>query len=250
MDPDQNPTGDHSLISAREAWLIPAAIFAAGLVLALGIYVHRTHKVEGSVTPDITLMHPVTLADHIIGSPDAPVKLVEYSDIDSSYSKTFQQTMEQLMAKYASGGQVAWVYRHLPLIDQHVYAEQHAEAAECAQSLGGPSMFWRFIDALNAQAPGDLQFDPKNYDSAVSSLGLLPQSFDACMKAHTYQQKVSNDFEDGIAIGAGGSPFTVLLVKGQAPITINGALPYDGLKKIVDQAIGKALEASSTPAAK
>lgn len=235
-------------MNSREAWFIPGAIIAAGLVLALAVYVHRTHTVEGSVTADITLMHPVSQADHIVGNPDAPVKLVEYSDIDSSYSKTFQQTMEQLMAQYASGGQVAWVYRHLPLIDQHVYAEEHAEAAECAASLGGPSMFWRFIDALNSQAPGDLQFDPANYDSVVSSLGLLPQSFDACMKAHTYQQKVSEDFENGIAIGAGGSPFTVLLVKGQAPITLNGALPYDGLKKIVDQAIGMALEATSTAA--
>ena len=45
----------------------------------------------------------------------------------------------------AAGGQVAWVYRHLPLIDQHVYAEQHAEAAECAASLGGQSMFWLMV---------------------------------------------------------------------------------------------------------
>lgn len=245
MDPDRP---DQSIISTRETWFIPGAILAAGLLLALGVYIHRTHTVEGSVTPDISLMHPVSAADHIVGSPDAPVKLVEYSDIDSSYSKTFQQTMEQLMAQYAAGGQVAWVYRHLPLIDQHVYAEEHAEAAECAASLGGSSMFFRFIDAINAQAPGDQQFDPANYDSVVSSLGLLPQSFDACMTAHTFQQKVSSDFQNGIAIGAGGSPFTVLLVKGQAPITINGALPYDGLRKIVDDAIGKALQATSTPA--
>lgn len=233
---------------SREAWFIPIAIVAAGLIFSVAIYMQRHNRVEGSVKADITLMHPVSVNDHIIGSPDAPVKLVEYSDIDSSYSKTFQQTMEQLMATYASGGQVAWVYRHLPLIDQHVYAAEHAEAAECMASLGGPGIFWRFIDSLNSAAPGDVQFDSANYDNVVSSLGILPESFDACMKAHTYQQKVGNDFQNGIAIGAGGSPFTVLLVKGQAPITLDGALPYDGLKKIVDQAIGKALEATSTPA--
>lgn len=239
---------DQTAIRTREAWFIPVAIIVAGLIFSLAIYVHRHNRVEGSVKADITLMHPVSVSDHIIGSPDAPVKLVEYADIDSSYSKTFQQTMEQLMATYASGGQVAWVYRHLPLIDQHIYAAQHAEAAECVASLGGPGMFWRFIDALNSAAPGDIQFDPANYGGVVSSLGVLPESFDACMKAHTFQQKVGNDFQNGIAIGAGGSPFTVLLVKGQAPITIDGAVPYDGLKKIVDQAIGKALEATSTPA--
>lgn len=190
----------------------------------------------------------MTQADHLIGNPAAPVVLVEYSDIDSSYSKSFQQTMEQLMSEYASGGKVAWVYRHLPLIDQHVYASQHAEAAECIASLGGPSIFWRFIDAVNSAAPGDQQFDPKNYDSVVSSLGVLPQSFDACMNAHTYQQKVASDFENGLAIGAGGSPFSVLLVQGQKPITIDGAVPYDALKKMIEQALAKASQATSTSA--
>lgn len=241
-------TEDRTIIRTREAWFIPGAILGAGLIFAFAIYIHRSHQVEGSVTADINLIHPVTQADHIIGNPDAPVKLVEYSDIDSSYSKTFQQTMEQLMADYAAGGKLAWVYRHLPLIDQHVYAAQHAEAAECVASLGGPAIFWRFIDALNSAAPGTLQFDPANYDGVVSSLGILPQSFEACMTEHTYQKKVGDDFQNGIAIGAGGSPFTVLLIKGQSPITIDGAVPYDGLKKIVDQAIAKAETATSTEA--
>jgi protein-disulfide isomerase len=237
-------------VSLREAWLIPVAIIAAGVILACAIFLDRSHRVEGSEKADITLMHPVTLADHVIGNPAAPVVLVEYADIDSAYSKTFQQTMEQLMADEAAGGKVAWVYRHLPLIDQHVHAAEHAEAAECAASIGGANMFWRFIDALNSAAPGDLQFDPANYDGVASSLGILPQSFDACLTAHTFQQKVADDFENGIAIGAGGSPFTVLLVKGQAPVTIDGAVPYDSLKKIVDQAIAKADGADATTTSK
>lgn len=231
-------------VQTRESWLIPGAIIAAGLVLALGVYVQRSRHVEGSAKADISLMHPVTQDDHIVGNPTAPVVLVEYADIDSSYSKSFQQTLEQLTAEYAAGGQVAWVYRHFPLIDQHVHAAEHAEAAECISSIGGSNIFYRFIDALNSAAPGNLQFDPKNYDSVVSSLGILPESFNACLSAHTYQNKVGNDFQNALAIGAGGSPFTVLLVKGQQPVPINGALPYDGLKKIIDEAIVRS--ASST----
>lgn len=233
------------VIERREAWFIPVAIIAAGLILSAAIFLQRSHDVEGSVEADISLMRSVSEADHIIGNPAAPVVLVEYSDIDSSYSKTFQLTLEQLMAEYAASGNVAWVYRHLPLIDQHVHAATHAEAAECMASLGGPNIFWRFIGALNSATPGDLQFDPINYDSVVSSLGILPQSFNECMESHKFQDKVGSDFQNGIAIGAGGSPFSVLLVKGQPPITINGAIPYDGLKKIIDQAIAKAAEAPS-----
>jgi protein-disulfide isomerase len=237
---------EQAIVRTRVAWFIPVAIVAAGLIFSVAIYVQRHNKVEGSVQADINLIHPVTQADHIIGSPAAPVVIVEYSDIDSSYSKTFQRTMTQVMSDYAASGQVAWVYRHLPLIDQHINSASHAEAAECAASIAGPTMFWRFIDALNSAAPNDIQFDPANYPSVVTSLGILPQSFQDCMTKHQFQQKVTSDFENGIAIGAGGSPFTVLLVKGQPPVTINGAVPYDGMKKIVDQAIAKAATASST----
>jgi protein-disulfide isomerase len=225
--------------SQREMWFLPVAIIAAGLILACAIFVMRHHTDPRVVAGDPTLMRPVNEADHIIGSPSAPIMLVEYSDIDSSYSKTFQQTMEQIMSEYAAGGKVAWVYRHLPLIDQHVHAADHAEAAECIASLGGQNIFWRFISALNAQAPGDQQFDPSGYDTVVSSLGVLPQSFDACMTAHTYQQRVAADFTNGLAAGAGGSPFSILVVKGQKPVTIDGAVPYESMKKILDDAISK-----------
>lgn len=240
LDPESTQS-----IRTREAWFVPIAILAAGVILSIGIYMHRSSQVEGSVEADISLLHPISEQDHIIGSPAAPVVLIEYADIDSSYSKTFQQTLEQLSTDYAAGGQFAWIYRHLPLIDQHIYSAQHAEAAECMASLGGPQIFWRFINALNSAAPGDLQFDPKNYPSVVSSLGIVPEAFTTCMSEHRFQDKVGDDFENGIAIGAGGSPFSVLLVKGQQPITINGSLPYDAVKKIIDQAIEKANEAGA-----
>ncbi len=118
--------------------------------------------------------------------------------------------------------------------------EQHAEAAECVSSLGGQNSFWRFIDALNAAAPGELQFDPKNYDSIVTSLGLNAQAFAECMKDGTFQKKVASDFENGLAVGAGGSPFLVLVVNGQPPVSIDGSVPYDSMKKILDGAIKKA----------
>lgn len=223
----------------ENSWLVPGAILLAGLILALTVYEYRLHKEPAPVKGNVTLMRAVDSTDHILGSPSAPIKLIEYSDIDSSYSKTFQATMEQIMTEYAAGGKVAWVYRHLPLVDQHPYSEQHAEAAECAASLGGPSIFWRFISSLNTQAPNSQQFNPKDYPSIVSALGIVQQSFTACMNSHTYQKAVASDFQNGLAAGAGGSPFSILIVGGQSPVTIDGAVPYASMKKILDDAITK-----------
>lgn len=223
----------------REAWFIPGAIIVAGLILAVTVYATRANDLPGDVVGDPSLMRPVSDIDHIVGNPSAPVVLVEYADIDSAYTKSFQATMEQLMTEYGPSGNVAWVYRHLPLIDQHPYAAQHAEAAECVASLGGPTIFWRFISTLHAAAPDDQQFNPRNYTSAVEALGILPQSFESCMTDHRYQERVASDFANGIAIGAGGSPFSVLLVEGHPPVTIDGSVSYEAMKKILDEAIAE-----------
>ena len=108
------------LVSNRDSWIIPAAIVCAGVILSIAIYflnggIHKDAAVKG----DPLLMRPIDETDHMIGSPDATVKLVEYTDIDSPYSKSFQQTMEQVMNDYAAGGKVAWVYRHPPRSHTH-----------------------------------------------------------------------------------------------------------------------------------
>jgi protein-disulfide isomerase len=240
QDPHEDAVKKVKTAQRNNSSLIPGAIICAGLVLAVTLYQFRISKTNATASKgDAALVRQVTEADHVLGNPTAPIKLVEYADIDSTYSKSFQLTMEQLMAEYAASGKVVWVYRHLPLIDEHFYSESHAEAAECAAKLGGPNDFWRFIDTLNARAPGSQQFNPKDYDGVVTSLGLLPESFHECLNSHIFQKKVGADFQNGLDAGAGGSPFTVLFVEGQNPVTIDGSVSYSSLKKIIDTAIAK-----------
>lgn len=224
----------------QSLWLIPVAIIAAGALLAVSTYVVRTTHVLGPPKGDVVAVTPVSSSDHLVGSPSAPVMIIEYADIDSSFSKAFQKTMEQLMVEYAPAGKVGWAYRHFPLIDQYPNSEEHAEAAECASALGNSKAFWSFIDLMQAYAPGNQQFDPSNYDSVATSIGVNADRFDACMTAHTYLSKVNADITNGVAIGVDASPYIVVLVHGQKPIAISGSLPYDAMKKVIDQSIAKA----------
>jgi protein-disulfide isomerase len=229
-----------ALKNRRETWLIPVAIILAGAILGLATYTIRSKELTLPPEGDVSVVRPVSETDHIIGNPGAPVVIIEYADIDSSYAKDFQATMQQLMTEYAAGGQVAWVYRHLPLIDQHVNSRRHAEAAECASSLGQPGAFWRFIDSAHALAPGSTELDPSYYDSIVDGLGIRPEAFNACLNANTFAKRAMDDFENGLNAGAGGSPFSVVLIKGKPPITIDGAVPYDAMKTILEESIAKA----------
>ncbi|MEK7099608.1 MAG: thioredoxin domain-containing protein [Patescibacteria group bacterium] len=225
--------------SPRSVWLIPAAIILAGLILAVAVFVIRVKTAHIPDNGKPTAVTPVTPDDHLIGNPQAPVMVVEYSDIDSEHGKALQATMQQLMTEYAAGGKVAWVYRHFPLTTVHPNSLRHALAAECASSLGAADAFWRFIDLVNAGAPGSAQFDPKNYDSVVRQLGIDTTAFNECVTSGKFAGRVRENNHNALEAGATGAPYTLILIKNQDPIIIHGALPYASMKQAIDKAISK-----------
>jgi protein-disulfide isomerase len=237
-------------MSDKGGWLIPGAIVFAGLVIAFSVYSiqHHTAVTQAGDPSAVRPVNPAT--DHIVGNPTAPVIFIEYADIDSEYSKQFEPVMEQVMQTYGSGGSVAWVYRDFPLIDIDATSEEDAEAAECVAAQGGAqngtTNFFKFIDALETAAPDQNQFDPKGYDPIATQLGLSVADLNNCLSARTEEKHVEADYENALAVGADGSPFTVLLVKGEKPAVISGALPYEVMTQIIDGDVAKVLGASAT----
>ena len=230
-------------MDSKNPYLVPIAILLAGLVLSITIYNVRTGGgKETLLAGDVSLLRPVTTDDHMLGNPEAPVILVEYSDIDCEYCKRFQEVLAQIVTEYAPQGKVAWVYRHFPVVAAHPDAGQHAEAAECAAEVGGEPMFWSFINALHAAAPGGSQFNPNGYPGVATALGIDLQAFTTCLESNHHQKKGGLDFANGLAIGAEGAPFTLILVKGAAPIPVSGYLPYEDMKRVVEGALSQVVE--------
>lgn len=84
-----------------------------------------------------------TAEDHIIGSIDAPIVIIEYSDYECPYCKGFQATVKQIVTE--SNGNVAWVYRHWPI---HQNSFSKLVAAECVGKIKGNDAFWKYSDLL------------------------------------------------------------------------------------------------------
>lgn len=106
----------------------------------------NTNKSEEELALD--KMSPVTNEDHIKGSMDAPVMIVEYSDFDCPFCARFHGVMNTIVKKY--DGEVAWVYRHFPLEQLHPNAKAVSVASECVAKLGGNEAFWVFTDGYLA----------------------------------------------------------------------------------------------------
>lgn len=84
--------------------------------------------------------------EHIVGSPTAPIVLVEYSDFQCPYCKMIHPDLKRIVSE--SGGQISWVYRNFPLYQIHPQAENAANAAECIAAQLGNDAFWKFGDAI------------------------------------------------------------------------------------------------------
>lgn len=213
---------------------IPIAIVAAGVIIAIAVYM----AVPKSNTPSgahPSLVRPVSSSDHIFGNPAAKVTIVEYSDFDCEFCKTFHQTLHQVVA--TEGADVAWVFRQFPIKEQHPNAFSHALASECAAVVAGNDGFWKFADALFDHQP----VTPADYGTIAKEAGISGSSFATCYASasSTLSARISADRQNALDMGTDGTPYSILIVRGKAPVVLDGPLPYDAVKEYVDQALGR-----------
>ena len=82
--------------------------------------------------------------DHVRGPVEAPVTVVEYGDFECPFCGQAEPVVRELLREF---GDVAYVWRHLPLADVHPNAQLAAEAAEAAADQRA---FWEMHDLLLA----------------------------------------------------------------------------------------------------
>lgn len=230
---------------------IPGAIIIAGAIIAIAIvWTHKPSETVSNVTqqtaPAASGMSPVTSADHILGDPNAPVKIVEYSDLSCPYCKVFNPTMEQIMSTYGSSGKVAWVYRQFPL-DQpdsngnilHPNAGVQAEGLECAASLGGPTAFWAYEKEWFDTFPSDGADETPTVNGQqmaqiAKDVGLDAVAFNDCVSSDRFKDKIAASYTDGINAGVTGTPYAVIITPSGTRIPVPGAQSYSTLKTTID----------------
>lgn len=173
-------------------------------------------------------VEPVGDGDHVLGNPDAPIKLIEYSDFECPYCGSFHPTMQQVIDEY--GDRLAWVYRHFPLTSIHPNAQRAAEASECVAELGGNDAFWEYAEVLFAGSGLDEVF----LTSAASQVGINKSKFSDCLNSGKYTQKVNESLISGQKAGVTGTPGTIILTEDGRTQLIPGALPFAQVKAAIE----------------
>lgn len=237
-------------------YLIPLSIVVAGILIAGAVWygptLGRTNPPNNKVGDSINRgaaqalggdspvgkdMRAVDARDHIRGNPEAPVKVVEYSDLECPFCKRFHLTMQQIMEEYGKNGKVAWVYRHFPLDALHSKARKEAEAAECAAELGGSIAFWNYIDRLFEVTPSNNGLNTAQLPVIAQDVGLDRVAFTACLDSGRFAQRVADDLKDAQAAGGSGTPYSIAIAANGEKFPVNGAQPYEEVKRIIELAL-------------
>ena len=144
------------------------------------------------------------------------VFVMEYSDFLCPFCKKVQGTLRELRKLY--GDSVQFGYRHFPL---HQEARSLSEAVECARDQG---RFWQFQNLVFLDARR-LQQNRMEIIRNARRAGVrdIP-SFEKCLDSGKHQQRVQNDFEEGISLGIQGTPTFIIGTYNQSSATINGEM--------------------------
>jgi protein-disulfide isomerase len=141
---------------------------------------------------------PISGRDHILGSPDAPITLLEYGDYECPYCGQAYYVVREL--RDLLGDRLRLVFRNFPLTTVHPHAQHAAEAAEAA---GGQRHFREMHDTLFEHQN---QLTDRHLKLYASQIGLDMARFNGEMSAHTWAPRVREDFLSGVRSGVNGTP--------------------------------------------
>ena len=192
--------------------------------------------------PKEVVLKEITKDDHIRGgSIDAPVKIVEYSDLECPFCKKHHETMKQVVADY--GDKVAWVYRHFPLAygprPLHSKAAKEAEATECAAQLGGNDGFWKLTDKIFEVTPTNNGLDLGILPDLAAEVGLDREKFTECLDSGKYAQSVQASYDEAGKAGAEGTPYNVIIGPDGEKVPLAGAYPVESFKEVIDKMLAE-----------
>jgi protein-disulfide isomerase len=155
---------------------------------------------------------------------DAPLTLVEFTDLECPFCSRFHATtFEEIKKNYIDTGKVRYVTRDYPL-PFHANAVKAANAARCAADQG---KFWEFRSALIKNAT---KLGGDNILQYARDMRLNDKELSACLEKMTYDKDVQKDIEDAGKVGVSGTPTFVLglTTLGEMDgVKIVGALPFE-----------------------
>ena len=234
------------MVMKRSIWIASIVSLLSGSVITIGAqqtyslfelnkYEAIPFKKPSSAQVDISF-------DPSLGSPNAPITIVEFSDFECPYCKLFHdKTFPKIKSRFIDRDLVRFVHKDLPL-PHHENAYLAAKAARCSQNKDD---YWNAYHALYDQQDCLKCKGPVN----IAKKALVkPGGLEQCLRQSKVDQAININISEAQLNDIRSTPTFIIgttnkdFHKGRL---IVGALPWNKYKEIIEQELDKAREAKS-----
>ena len=144
------------------------------------------------------LTPPLSAHDHIQGSPDTGLVLLEYGDYECPYCGMAYPIVKQVQRHF--GAKLRFVFRNFPIPEAHPHALSAAQVAEFAAVH---AKFWQMHDLLY-ENQGDLGMEL--YLALAEKLELSVAAMQDALEQGSCSQRIEADVLGGERSGVSGTP--------------------------------------------
>jgi protein-disulfide isomerase len=209
----------------------------AVIAIAIALFLILPPIIEASKPVGDIAEHPLMNRPQVkfngMGDPNAPVKIIEYSDFQCPYCGKFTiDTEQQLIDAYIATGKVYFEY--------HSFGEfigpESKRSAEAAYCAGDQNKFWEMHDIIFANHTGENvgDFTDKRLTAFANKLGLEMGAFNDCFTSGKYAEQVKQDGLDGRKAGVQATPSFTINGK-----LFEGAQPFAGFQTEIEALLKK-----------
>jgi protein-disulfide isomerase len=172
------------------------------------------------------------MAEMVLGSPDAPVEIVEYASMTCPHCATFHlDVLPKLKAEYIDTGKVRLVLRE-------VYFDRFGLWATMVARCGGEARYFGIVDEIfRTQRDWSRAGDDAAVAAALRRIGklanLTDEEINACMSDQAFANALVQAYQEN-AKRDGIESTPTFLINGEK----TGNKPWEALKAQIDAALG------------
>lgn len=169
----------------------------------------------------------------VLGDPDSPVELIEYSSFTCPHCRNLHTNLvPQLIADYVDTNRIRYVYREVYFDPPGLWASM---VARCA----GPERFFGVVDLIYDQQPEWTQGRGRDIADALRRIGrtagLTNEELDACLTNEPMAQALLARYEENMSVHE---------IEGTPTLVINDVvysnMSYADLSALLDDALAAA----------
>jgi len=214
-------------------------------IVGLGALAWALTRPKAGVTTVDPNLPPAQAEGYLLGSPSAPVQVIEFADFECPSCAQFATvTAPDIKTRLVNTGQISYRFYDFPL-PQHRNSIPASNAAACANDQG---KFWEMHDAIfagqfdwNTQATGN----PKRFfEGYARQVGLDVAAWESCYDSGKHLARIEANRREGERRMVNSTPTFIIGTR-----MIPGNLGYDQFKAYVDSAAAIARAGGAAPAA-